>query len=682
MPRLLPGLRAAKIGAWFCLFCLICARAGAQAPSLTIDRSAGPARIGINGNIGAAYTLENSTNLASGAWDFLLTAPLTNSLQTWFDSASMLAPRRFYRARRLDSLPVEYADDFSLIDHLGRSQSLYYHSLNPNVRAIVLIFTGNGCATIRDMIPAIKSLTNQFAPQRVLFWLVDSYPQDNRSNILAEAVSLGISNGPPILHDAAQLVGRAYNASTASEVVAVSTADFSIFYRGTIDDRIGSNTVATTQSYLSNALAKFLAGGVVSPTATRPAGCTIPFSPRFTNLLYSTDIVPLLEAKCARCHNPGNIASWAMTNYDIVRQFAPSIREEVMAGRMPPWKADPYYGVFTNDYSLTPDEARKLVQWIDAGAVKGPGEPDPLATFSPPTNYPYAWPTELGPPDAILRIPPQSIPASGVVGYRYLNVTNTSFSSNVWLRAAVVRPTNTRVVHHGLVFDGSSSGTGLDGFFAGYVPGADATAFPTGTGKYLTNNQILQFQMHYITVGTPQTDQTEIGLYVMPVPPTRPLLTRSAFNVTFSIPGNAGDFQAIAKFPSPPIFNPGSNPTLTTNILVYEMSPHMHLRGGRFKYEIIYPAGHVPATEVILSVPSYVFHWQSMFRLAQPKYIPTGSRILCTAAWDNSAQNADLMQAYADTGFDPNYSPSRTLGFGEQTYDEMFIGYINYAEVP
>jgi len=121
--------------------------------------------------------------------------------------------------------------------------------------------------------------------------------------------------------------------------------------------------------------------------------------------------------------------------------------------------------VFTNDFSLTPTEARKLIQWIDDGAVKGEGEPDPLANFSAPTNYPFAWPASLGQPAAVLHISAQSIPASGVVDYRYINVTNTAFSSNVWLRAAVVRPSNTRVVHHSLVFDGSTVGMGLDGFF-------------------------------------------------------------------------------------------------------------------------------------------------------------------------------------------------------------------------
>ena len=668
-------LGATRVGAFLCLLHLACVPVSGQSPILQLDRNAGPARISLSGDVGAAYVLESSSNLTTGTWDFLLTLPLTNSLQAWFDSASMLAPNRFYRARQLDPLPVESASDFRLIDHLGRSRSMYYHFNDPNVRAIVLIFTGNGCAKIRDMIPVIKSLTNTFTSQKVLFWLVDSSPLDNRSNILAEAISLGISNGPPILHDAAQLVGRAYNSFTTPEAVAVSTTNLSVFYRGAIDDRLGSNMVATTQSYLSNAIVNFLAGGVsaVSPTATRPVGCAIPFTPRFTNLLYSADIAPILANKCVRCHSPGNIAYWSMTNYNIVHDFALLIREEVLTGRMPPWKADPTYGAFANNYSLTSDEARKLVQWVQAGAVKDAGEPDPLANLSTPTNYPFAWPVELGQPDAILRIPTQSIPAFGVQGYRYFSVTNTAFSSNVWLRAAVVRPTNTRVVHHSLVLDGTTTGTGLDGFFAGYVPGVQASAFPQNTGRMVTNRQVFQFQMHYITVGTTETDQTELGLYLASSTPQFPLQTKSAYNVFFAIPANSANYQAVAQYPS--------GGTLNTNIMLYEINPHMHLRGSWFKYEVIYPAGHLPASEILLSVPSYVFHWQTAYRLAPPKYIPKGSKIVCTGGWDNTGQNSELMESYNQTA-DSRLLPNRTVGFGEQTYDEMFIGYLNYAEVP
>jgi hypothetical protein len=509
----------------------------------------------------------------------------------------------------------------------------------------------------------------------VLFWLIDSNPQDTRSNILVEATSLGISNGPPILQDTAQLVARAYHASTTPEAVAIETAYWTVIYRGAIDDRIASNTVASTQYYLSNALVNFLANPAdyadpprVSPSQSVPAGCAVNLKPAFTNISYSTEIAPLLEAKCIRCHSPGNIAPWAMTNYDIVASFGYEIRREVMAGRMPPWHADPNYGVFTNDFSLKPDEAAKLVQWVTEGAPRGTG-PDPLVTAMSATNYPFAWPTNLGQPDLIFTIPLQSIPATGIVDYRYINVTNTAIPSNVWLRAAVALPGNTKVVHHCLVFDGTTTGQGLDGFFSGYVPGAEAGEFPPNTGKLLTPGQVLQFQMHYVTIHSNQTDQTQLGLYFRSSPPSYPLQTKSAYNVLFSIPANSSQYSSTASMPA--------SGTLATNILLFEMDPHMHFRGDWFKYEIVYANN---TRETLLSVPNYVFRWQSSYRLTQPKFIPKGAKIVCTCGWDNTTQNSDLMDASATTG-DSRFLPGRSVTFGQQSYDEMFIGYLNYVEV-
>jgi len=650
---------------------LVSAVVSAQQPGLTVDRFLGPVRVGVSGVPGQDYTLEASTNFTD--WSFLLRLPLTSDAQSWFDSSSVLTPSRFYRAvESSDSMGL--ASDFRLIDHLGHSRWLFYYQNDPSiqtsVKAITLIFTGNGCGKIREMIPTIKALTNQFNPQGVLFWLIDSNQGDNRSNILVEATSLGISNGPPILHDAAQLVARAYHASNTPEAVAIDTVSWSIFYRGAIDDRLASNAVSTTQYYLSNALVNFLASQPVSPSQSVPAGCAVSLKPSFTNISYSTEIAPLLAAKCVRCHSPGNVAPWAMTNYNIVADFSFEMRREIMAGRMPPWHADPNYGVFTNDFSLKSDEAAKLVQWIGQGAPRGSG-PDPLAAAMPTTNYPFAWPTNLGAPDAILRIPAQSIPATGIVDYRYINVANTAFPSNVWLRAAVARPTNVKVVHHCLVFDGSSSGTGLDGFFSGYVPGADPAPFPPNSGKLLTNGQILRFQMHYITIGSNQTDQTELGLYLAPAPPDHPLQTKSAYSLAIFIPPNSSTYQLSASFPA--------SGTLATNILMFEMDPHMHFRGDWFKFEAVYSTG---ARETLLSVPNYAFRWQSSYRLAQPKYLPKGTKIVCTGGYDNTSQNNDLMDAYATTGqsgFNPNGS---SVTFGEQSFNEMFIGYFNYVELP
>lgn len=248
----------------------------AQPTQVGIDRNAGTARITVQGEANRDYSLVAS-DLASTNWNFLATLALTNTSQTWFDSASATMPSRFYRALKLPNPTTpEHAEDFRLIDHQGVSRSPYYYENATNIKAFVFIFTGNSCTNVQQMVSTIKSLRDQFTPQGVIFWMIAANPADNRSNLVTEANALGIDL--PILHDRAQLVARTYHAVSTPEVVCVSKADWSIFYRGTIDDRMGSNPVATTQSYLSNALTRFLDGGTVSPRQTQIKGCDIPLA--------------------------------------------------------------------------------------------------------------------------------------------------------------------------------------------------------------------------------------------------------------------------------------------------------------------------------------------------------------------------------------------------------------------
>jgi len=652
----------------------------AQPTQLGIDRQAGLSRITVQGASNRDYSLVAS-DPASTNWNFLATLTLTSATQTWFDSASTMMPTRFYRALKLASPTVpEPAEGFRLIDHQGISRSLYYYDNAANVKALVLIFTGNGCTNVQQMVPTIKSLRDQFAPQGVVFWMIDANPADNRSNLVTEASALGIDL--PILHDRAQLVARAYHATTTPEVVCVSTFDWNIFYRGAMDDRIGSSPVSTTQYYLSNALASFLAGGTVTPRQTQTKGCAITLA-SIPTPSYSTQIAPLLLNKCVRCHSEGNFAPFALTDYHVVQAQAQQMRAEILAGRMPPWHADPFFSACTNDISLTPTEAATLVKWIDVGAPRGSGA-DPLTNAPPPTNYPFAWPASLGTPTNTITIwsnaatqTREEIPASGTIDYR--NVDYTYNGPTVWLRAAVLLPGTVPVVHHILAYHKGVDDT-LYSFLTGYAPGAEIGAFPAGTGKLLTNGTVLRFQLHYIATGQATTDVSHLGLYTMPTAPSYTLIQSSAPGA-FCVPTNTTDYEAVTE-----------TPTNATKIRLYEFSPHLHTRGARFKYEAIYPAGHNPPTEVLLSIPHYVFHWQNAYRLAQPKDLPVGTKIRCTAGWDNSAQNAELRELYTDPG-NPNnfrYSPGYVnstncptgVTWGQQTWDEMFIGYFNYSVIP
>lgn len=624
----------------------------AQPLRLTINPSQQPIQLGIFGQAGGQYVLEQSSNPgAPNSWQFLLSLTLNSTSQNWIDSSSTTAPIRFYRLRSVTGPSTGTASNFRLIDQDGVSRELYY---NTSDRANVLIFT-DGLGTVApSTLAAIKSIRNDFATPDIQFWMIDANPQSNRSTTAALASASGIDW--PVLHDRAQLVTREYGVTSVPEVVCIDASDWSVFYRGAIEGQ------PTAPGYLGLALKSFLSGQTVAFNRTRADGQAVQLEP-VKSASYSTDIAPLLQEKCVRCHSPGNIAPWTMSDYSSVQKYSASIKSQVLTTRMPPWHADPIYGTFSNDVSLKPAEAATLVKWIADGAPRGDGA-DPLADLSlhnpPPTNYPYAWPAELGQPDYIISIPKQQIPATGEVPYKYPQVT-AAVPSNIWLRAAVILPGNARSVHHALVFTGSiadilRSGGGLGGFFAGYVPGQRAQEFPSGTGKFLAKNTTITFQMHYTTTGQAETDQTRIGLYYMKSPPPRELQTRAAATIDLSIPAYAQEYEREAQF----------MPSATTDVMLYELAPHMHYRGSRFKFEALYPDG---TSEVLLSVPKYDFHWQTLYRLAEPKRLPAGTIVRCRGAFDNSPLNLD------------NPAPSVAVSFGEQTDDEMFIGYLNYAEI-
>jgi hypothetical protein len=96
--------------------------------------------------------------------------------------------------------------------------------------------------------------------------------------------------------------------------------------------------------------------------------------------------------------------------------------------------------------------------------------------------------------------------------------------------------------------------------------------------------------------------------------------------------------------------------------LLLSLFPHMHLRGKAFRYEATYPDG---TNEVLLDVPRYDFNWQQTYQLAQPKLMPKGTRLRCTAHYDNSPENI------------ANPDPDRVVTWGEQTWDEMMMGFFD-----
>jgi hypothetical protein len=344
-----------------------------------------------------------------------------------------------------------------------------------------------------------------------------------------------------------------------------------------------------------------------------------------------------------------------MDGYDKVKTWSPRMRAALMTGRMPPWQADPAIGTFAHDRSLSVDQKRTLVRWIDAGAPRG-GDADPLSANPAPPGE--EWP--LGKPDLVLDLPVQEIPATGTLDYIYVQVP-APVSQDTWVRALHMTPSNPAVMHHAALFleypttwqhQQPKWHGGAAGFFGAYAPGLQPVAFPPDAGGFLPAGATLLFQLHYTTNGQATTDRPRVAFYFHPRPPELEARVVAGVNHEFVLPPNVEDFPVETSY----VFDRA--------VTLHGMLPHMHHRGKRFRYEAHYPDG---TREVLLSVPRYDFNWQTFYMLRTPRAIPAQTKIVMTGAFDNSARNP------------ANPDPSKEVRWGHQSWDEMFIGYMMYT---
>ena len=558
-------------------------------------------------------------------------------------------------------LPIEgQVANFQLLDQNGVSRELYRQKL---ARAVVIFVTGNGCPIARQSLPALKEIEAEFGSQGIRLWMLNANTQDDVESVRKEADEF--HNEFPILLDHGQWVAESLGITRTAEAIAINTKDWTVFYRGAVDDRLGYGTQKDKpeKTFLKTALQHFLAAEPVVEARSAVKGCAINFAqpaPASKGpTTYVQHVAPILRDQCVHCHSLGNIGPFAMANYEKVKGWASMIREVLLEQRMPPWLADPQYGQFANHRGLSVEETQTIFRWVAQGTLRGEGE-DPLLKQAPPTAGQWV----LGKPDVVVGMPKEfSIPATGVIPYQYFKVEST-LTEDVWLRAAVVKPGNSKVLHHALIFVQypkelksiePKQNAGTAGFFAGFVPGSDPVPFPEGTGKFLPKGSTFIFQIHYSPTGKEEVDRTELGLYLLPSKPKWELRTRAVTQHDLEIPPGASNYtvQASYKFRKPSV--------------LHDLSPHMHVRGASFKYQLKYPDGH---SETLLSVPRWDFGWQTLYRLKEPKLIPAGAELVCSGSFDNSGGNP------------ANPDPKQWVIFGEQTTDEMFIGYYDIAVPP
>ena len=517
---------------------------------------------------------------------------------------------------------------------VGRRIALPGLPPRPDARLRVVAFTSETCPLSKIYRPRLDRLAERYAAKGVAFDRVDADRSDG-----ALATALG--------------------ARRTTDVFVLDAAGV-LRYRGALDDQygIGYARAEPSRSYAVDAIEALLAGRPVPVPATEAPGCVIEGAarPAAGGPTYHRDVAPILLRRCAECHRPGEIAPFPLLDYADAKAKAKTIRRAVEEKRMPPWFAEPAHGAWANDRALPETERRTILRWADAGGPEG----DPKDA---PTRPAFGSGWAIGEPDDVWAMPAEvRVPAEGVVPYKYYTV-RTRLKEDRWVRAIEVRPGARSVVHHVLVFvqyprhreDEAPAFDGgvRNGYFGIMVPGERPLEYPEGMGKLIPAGAKLIFQMHYTAAGKEAWDRTAIGVKYWDAPPAREVVTRGIANTGLRIPPGAADHREEALF------------TFPHDARIVGFMPHTHVRGKAFRYEALYPDGR---TETLLDIPRYDFNWQFFYRCREPLRVPRGTRIRAVARYDNSAGNP------------ANPDPSKTVGFGEQTWDEMLIGYMDYVK--
>jgi hypothetical protein len=551
------------------------------------------------------------------------------------------------------------AEDVSFSDLSGKHLRLSH--LTADRTATVIAMTSTSCPISQKYFPTLVGLAKTYAPRGIRFVIVNSISTDDQE-IMRRAQSM-LGADATYVFDQQGSFADALGAESTADVIVINESR-TVVYHGAIDDQygFGYSLEAARKTFLVDALDAILEKRLPAIEATAAPGCKLSLNkkqPSMKNITYHDHVSRLMQRHCVECHRDDGVAPFPLDTYDDVVSHSPMIREVVNRKIMPPWFAaaaqDHRPSPWANDRSLTNAETKELLAWIEGDQAEGDlvNAPQPLA-------FSDDW--QIGKPDAVFAFD-ESIPvkATGIMPYKLVTI-ETDLDEDQWVQAIEIQPGERAVVHHVLVFvtppgqETSTEAPQSDGinYWAIYVPGNGAQVYPEGYARLLPKGSRLTFQMHYTTNGTATEDRTRIGMTFADTPPTHEVKTAGIVNHEFKIDPGADNYQIVAAIP------------IEHDIQVLGFLPHHHLRGKASRYELISTNGE---TELLLDVPRYDFNWQLFYQYADPRIIHRGSTIRFTAWYDNSPNNP------------ANPDPTRTVEWGQQTNDEMHLGYVEYTTV-
>jgi hypothetical protein len=525
-------------------------------------------------------------------------------------------------------------------------------------RPLVIAVRDVGCPVSKRTAPALARLEDEFTPHGVAFLFLNLSAHNTPAEIRADNAQHGFDG--PTVQELEPVLGRELGATTTTEVF-VLDASRTLVYRGAIDDHVGRGNLRAEASrhWLRDALSSTLAREKVLVAATSAPGCLLGLEPRAETAAkptYHHEVARVLRDNCVECHRTGGVAPFALETFAQARGRKAMLRLVIEEALMPPWFAAGDSTRWKNDRRLSPADKATLLEWIEAGTPEGDPAETPLAYV-----YPDGW--RIGEPDLVFEMTaPYTVPAEGLVAQRYFEV-GPEVTEDLWIQRLEVRPGVLEVVHHVTVsyqlpqgagdFDDELRRTLLPWsrqdnagwvFLFGYLPGKGPRSYPEGIARFLPKGARLRFDMHYTPNGTAVSDRTRIGIVLAKEPPELVAESRNLWNPDILIPPNEPHAVFTREYP------------ILHDVVLRSLTPHMHLRGKSMVADLLRGDG---SEERLIEIPAWDQDWQFNHILRKPLFLPAGSRVRVTAAFDNSAGN------------EANPDPSAWVKDGPLTTDEM-----------
>lgn len=556
---------------------------------------------------------------------------------------------------------------FSLLDLKGATHPL---DQNDGRRVRAYVFLSTHCPVSNGYIQTLNALHARFPEQSVDLFGVVSDASVTRADAVAHFREFKAEF--PILFDSSGLLQQALKPTYVPEAI-VLDRNGQLVYRGAIDnawEALGRRRPKAEKEFVADAITAALDNKLPAIAETKPVGCLIEsFEPGVgpAKVTYTRDIAPIVQARCLNCHREGQVAPFALGDYEQTAKRAGQIVRVTQDRIMPPWIPSPGHDKFVGERWLTDHELKLFQTWEQSGRARGDD-----ADLPPAPKFAEGW--QLGEPDLIVKMPlPFAVPADGPDLLQNF-VIPIDIPEDKLVAAVEFHPGNKRVCHHAVLFlDSSGQARKLDkatsepgyanfggpgflpsGALGGWSVGNTPRPLPNGMGRYLKKGSDLVVQMHYHPTGKAETDQSEIGLYFVKKPVAESLkepakLVGSIWMANYEMDIPAGEQR----------YTRSTSYTLPKEVIMVGVVPHMHLLGKAMKVTATLPDKSV---KTLIDIQNWNYNWQDEYYYERPFKLPAGTRLHVEAVFDNSADNPS----------NPS-SPPQRVTWGDGTTDEMLF---------